>query len=174
MDGATPPQSDINQGGIKMLSCRQSFIVTQVCWQGICDLTLLAEVKTPAELCIVGKKNAASLKPNQTQLLAAGNSPSSPTPLGADPVKNTHPLLSLLPFGCCVCSGRGSSTLGFHSCHPAWHIMARSGAQALSLCAASWGTLGQWSLPWCQLPALCRLLGWQDAPQRFFLLVRGF
>lgn len=77
-----------------MLSCRQSFIVTQVCWQGICDLTLLAEVKTPAELCIVGKKNAASLKPNQTQLLAAGNSPSSPTPLGADPVK--------IPIPCCL------------------------------------------------------------------------
>lgn len=36
--------------------------MTQVCWQGICDLTLLAEINMPAELYSMDKKkNAASL-----------------------------------------------------------------------------------------------------------------
>lgn len=136
------------------------------CWNKYASRTLHCGL----EKCCISKA-----KPTQAQLLAADNSSSSPAPLGADPVENTHPLLSLLPFGCCLCSGGGSSTLGCHTCHPAWCIMARSKAQALSLCPASWGTLGQWSLALVPVTSpLRRLLGWQDAPQRFFLLVRGF
>lgn len=116
------------------------------CWNKYASRTLHCGL----EKCCIFKA-----KPTQAQLLAADNSSSSPAPLGADPVENTHPLLSLLPFGCCLYSGWGSSTLGCHTCHPAWCIMARSKAQAL--CALPAGVLwGSGPLPWCQLPALCR------------------